>query len=371
MSAPRVDVVCPTHQRRAQVLAAVDSVRRQTRPDWRLTVVADGCTDGTAQAVRELRDRRVRVLELPRGGPARARNAGLALAEADAVAYLDDDDRWEPAHLEVLLAALEGGTGLAATGCVWVDAAGRPLRRSGLLDTVWHPELQAVQPLIEPSRVGHARGLVEAVGGWSTATAGFEDWDLWFRLALAGTDAVVAGEPTVRLSVGGGTRREGLSAPHAVVLEPDVPARAVHTLRARCSGPSRQQVRARHVEELERWYADLLVSRRCRRPPGTTLADIRAALEADYLNGDHPALLERLVSAPVRGRLALFLPVWCMTAAHCREIGRVVASRHQGQRALLRHWAAPPRPPGPVHGDPPAVHGDPPAVHNPSARGNP
>ena len=44
----------PTHNRRETVLLALASALEQTRPPVRVYVVADGCTDGTQEAVHAL-----------------------------------------------------------------------------------------------------------------------------------------------------------------------------------------------------------------------------------------------------------------------------------------------------------------------------
>ena len=60
-------VAVPTHDRRELVTLAVRSALAQTRPPLEVIVIADGCGDGTAAALRALGDERVRVVELPKG----------------------------------------------------------------------------------------------------------------------------------------------------------------------------------------------------------------------------------------------------------------------------------------------------------------
>jgi glycosyltransferase involved in cell wall biosynthesis len=104
-------VVIPTHNRREQLLMAIDAVSAQRRPPLEVIVVADGCTDGSVEAVRELRDERVQVLDMPEGhlkGWAH-RNEALRRARGDAIAYLSDDDRWFPDHLELVGEQFDSG----------------------------------------------------------------------------------------------------------------------------------------------------------------------------------------------------------------------------------------------------------------------
>jgi glycosyltransferase involved in cell wall biosynthesis len=93
---PEYSVVIPTHNRLdilPEVLAALD--RQEEAPEFEVIVVDDGSTDGTAEALgrweREERTRPSRVLRQANQGPARARNAGVAVARGERVAFLGDD----------------------------------------------------------------------------------------------------------------------------------------------------------------------------------------------------------------------------------------------------------------------------------------
>ena len=80
----------PTHNRRETVLLALASALEQSRPPARVLVVADGCTDGTQEAVRALGDDRVEVLDRPKGRGAgyAHRNEVLERAGGGTVAWL-------------------------------------------------------------------------------------------------------------------------------------------------------------------------------------------------------------------------------------------------------------------------------------------
>jgi hypothetical protein len=105
-----VSVVLPTRDRPEFLLEALDAVARQTHLEMELVLVRDGGAPFSDE-VRAAVDR----LEFPAlfeerdegEGLAQARNRGLARARADVVAFLDDDDLWEPDHLKRLAAAFD------------------------------------------------------------------------------------------------------------------------------------------------------------------------------------------------------------------------------------------------------------------------
>jgi len=99
-----ITVIVTTYQRRALVAGALASVFGQTVRDCEVIVVDDGSTDGTGEF---LRTQPVVIVSLAHSGnPGVARNAGLARANGDLIAFLDSDDVWRPTALAEMAAAL-------------------------------------------------------------------------------------------------------------------------------------------------------------------------------------------------------------------------------------------------------------------------
>ena len=107
---PLVSVIIPTYNPGNSLERAVKSILDQTYASWELIIVDDASTEKLDERLRSqtLADKRIRALRLDRnGGPAVARNAGLALSSGDWIAVLDDDDVWLPTRLERLVATAE------------------------------------------------------------------------------------------------------------------------------------------------------------------------------------------------------------------------------------------------------------------------
>lgn len=106
---PRFSVILPTHDRREMLREAAESVARQSITDWELIVVDDASKDPIRE--EELRDwagANARVIQLaPSRGGAGAKSAGAEAAQGKLLAFLDDDDLWDPAYLERADAAME------------------------------------------------------------------------------------------------------------------------------------------------------------------------------------------------------------------------------------------------------------------------
>lgn len=102
---PAVSVIVPVHNGERQLRECLGCLTAQTLTDLEIIVVDDGSTDATAAIIDEVAalDARVRRLTGPAIGSAgAARNAGLAVATGDYLAFLDSDDRFAPTLLEEL-----------------------------------------------------------------------------------------------------------------------------------------------------------------------------------------------------------------------------------------------------------------------------
>ncbi len=110
-AAPTFSVIVATHNRSNVLAYAIRSVLAQTRGDFELLVVGDGCTDDTAAVVAGFRDPRIRFENLdPRvGDQSGPTNRGFTLARGRYLALLNHDDLWFPDHLARAGEALERG----------------------------------------------------------------------------------------------------------------------------------------------------------------------------------------------------------------------------------------------------------------------
>ncbi len=91
---PLISVIVPIYKVEAYLERAVDSVLCQTYENLEIILVDDGSPDNCPQICDEYtkRDTRIRVIHKQNGGLSDARNAGIAMAQGEYVAFLDSDD---------------------------------------------------------------------------------------------------------------------------------------------------------------------------------------------------------------------------------------------------------------------------------------
>ena len=88
---PLVSVIIPAYNRDRYLAEAIESVLAQTYPAIELIVVDDGSSDRTAEVAQRYA---LTYHFQPNGGISAARNAGIALATGEFLAFLDSDDIW-------------------------------------------------------------------------------------------------------------------------------------------------------------------------------------------------------------------------------------------------------------------------------------
>jgi predicted AlkP superfamily phosphohydrolase/phosphomutase len=180
-----VSVVMPTRNRRALLGPAIASVVAQSYARWELVVIDDGSTDDTAAFLAGLDDPRIRVLQTDGAGACAARNRGIAAASGDVVAYLDDDNRFDPHWIKAVVATFEARPDARCCyGARVIDDEGRldggaASGRPWIHYAKWDAESVKLYNLVDMNVIAHRRGTAR----FDESLAYHGDWDLLLQLA--------------------------------------------------------------------------------------------------------------------------------------------------------------------------------------------
>ena len=155
----------PTHDRPALLGEALASLEAQHYPDWEVIVVDDASTPPVdfSQLVRMHPKLRGVRHDSPRGGAA-GKNSGLAAGRGEILAFLDDDDLYDPAYLERAVAILDRYPALDVLfmGVAWFGKAaayGERAHGESLARTL----AEARPTLLEPDLLLFGDGLLPAL----------------------------------------------------------------------------------------------------------------------------------------------------------------------------------------------------------------
>ncbi len=186
---PQVSVVIPAYNGERFIAAAIDSVLNQTYRDVEIIVVNDGSTDRTLEVLKPY-CHQIHYFDQANQGVATARNLGLAKAQGDWVAFLDQDDVLLPEKLALQIHCIKQNPHLSIVHSGWrlVDASGNKLADI----EPWHdaPTLSAASwirrmPVLFSAMLFRRSALLQ-VNGLSSQYQQACDVDLVQRLVLAG-----------------------------------------------------------------------------------------------------------------------------------------------------------------------------------------
>lgn len=187
-SEPLVSVVMPAYNVAWCIGRAVDSVLAQDFRPCELIVVNDGSTDGT-RALLEGYGAAITVINQENRGMSAARNTGIRRARGTYVAFLDADDWWLAGKLSRQVELMRGRPeiGFSSTTVRVEDDDGRllnlwrcPNGSTEILATLFAQNAAIAGGC---SAVMARRDLLDRVGLFDESLRGFEDPDLWMRLA--------------------------------------------------------------------------------------------------------------------------------------------------------------------------------------------
>lgn len=227
-----VSVIMPSYNAERYIAESISSVCAQTYPDWELIVIDDGSTDSTASVVRRLAaaDFRIRLITQPNGGPARARNAGIAAAHGDLIAFLDSDDLWVPHKLTAQAAVIDSEAVDLVFSDGWifpedeVEAETQSFWMvAGRFSGAEMFRLCFVGNRIATLSVLARRDALARVGFFDEDMINCEDYDLWMRLAGNGAAFYGMSDKLVRyrLRAGSLSHRDSLDPRLAAVIHPE------------------------------------------------------------------------------------------------------------------------------------------------------
>jgi glycosyltransferase involved in cell wall biosynthesis len=196
---PLVTVIIPTYNRRELIGECLDSVLGQTYSNIEIIVVDDCSTDGTVEWLRsEGKYKSVIIHQLEKnGGAATARNAAIAMAKGELIAFSDSDDLLLPDHVEKAVKTFEKypDLGLFCCDSTMIDGEGNII----LNGKTWHENLgEAKNIKIETGFRSQADvfersdcfpgftlrpEVFKELGGFDQSMFPAEDYDLALRVA--------------------------------------------------------------------------------------------------------------------------------------------------------------------------------------------
>lgn len=187
----------PAYNAAKTIQESIDSILKQTYPEWELIIVNDCSTDKTTEIVESYiqNDHRIKLIPHERNlGLSAARNTGAKHASGNYIAFLDSDDLWFPdklkeqilyhqKHPEILISHTDLNS-FNENGILkrpWNSfMTGNRVKQGNLLPTLYYKNVIGVLTVMM------TRQLFEEMKGFDVSLWTFEDQDLWIRIAEKG-----------------------------------------------------------------------------------------------------------------------------------------------------------------------------------------
>jgi glycosyltransferase involved in cell wall biosynthesis len=182
----RISAIIPTQRRPEMLREAAASVLSQTHKELELIIVLNAATAPVVAAAQAIAtaDIRVRLVCCEKRGAAAARNAGIAAARGEWVAFLDDDDLWLREKIERQLREAEASDAdLVGCNMVLFDETGiiREIGNSAPVDIPLNEALTVYNFLGASGTMVRTR-VIRELGGFDETMRSCEDWDMWRRI---------------------------------------------------------------------------------------------------------------------------------------------------------------------------------------------
>lgn len=197
----KISVIIPTHERPELLKEALESVARQELLPAEVWVVDDADDVLTRQTVQASADQWPVPIHYVRNdaapGACGSRNLGAFLSGGEWLAFLDDDDLWQPGFLSQTAArARQDNIDLVMSG-LQRQEAGRPDTARFTPDNMTGSTVLQFRSSMTGSNFLIRATRFAAVRGFDPAMTVFNDWDFLIRLLRDGTRYTVVHDPLV------------------------------------------------------------------------------------------------------------------------------------------------------------------------------
>ena len=195
-SAALVSIIMPVHNGAQYLREAIASALAQDYASLELIVVDDGSTDETPAILASFGSR-ITAIRQPNGGAAVARNAAIAIARGEYLAFLDADDLWLPSKLRTQVEYLAGHPHLDLVCSNWTVQTDNPVADIGHSvesadstafapqESEWIYNELLMDCIVHTTTVVMRRRLVERIGNFDVALRRGQDYDYWLRASRA------------------------------------------------------------------------------------------------------------------------------------------------------------------------------------------
>jgi glycosyltransferase involved in cell wall biosynthesis len=190
---PAVSIIMLTYNRPQFIGRAIQSVVEQSFEDWELIIVQDGDQELTKAIVNEWQAKDARLRYFHRDSPgnvASALNFGVKQARGELIAILDDDDQWlshNKLSRQVDFLHTHPDYIACGGGAIVIDEREKEQLRylKPEDDAAIRSKILQANPMAHSTTV-YRKSVAEQLGLYDESLPGYQDWDLFLKMARVG-----------------------------------------------------------------------------------------------------------------------------------------------------------------------------------------
>lgn len=181
---PLVSVIIPIYNYGLQFEKTLNSVFNSKYENVEIVIVNDGSTDEyVLNKLNSLESHpNIKIINVENGGPSRARNIGVKNSSGNFILPLDADDQIDSEYISSCVTILKNNKNVSPVYCDTnhVGEIRGPEKRPE-----WSLDRLRQGPFIVNCSMFH-REAFDKCGGYDEELKGWEDYDLWIRMAING-----------------------------------------------------------------------------------------------------------------------------------------------------------------------------------------
>lgn len=190
MNTPLISIIIPTYNRSFLLDRAIKSIINQTYQNWEIIIIDNNSTDDTDLVLEKYKEEKIVVKKINNEGIiAKSRNLGIKFAKGKYIAFLDSDDWWENKKIQVCMQMFENSNiDLIYHNC-FISGKNKKKRSNCRKLNFNHYEDLVVNgnTIITSSVILNIKNITENLFfSEEIKKTGWEDYDLWLRLAKLG-----------------------------------------------------------------------------------------------------------------------------------------------------------------------------------------
>lgn len=185
-----VSIVMAAYNAESTIVETVENLLAQTWADKEIIITNDGSTDNTPQILDNFAKQNptvVKVIHQKNMGQSIARNASIAAAKGDFIAFMDADDIWAKQKIarQVQYFADHPDVGLVYTEGMTIDGRGNKLEAFGCSSEFTGNCFKTLflRNNIIGSSVMVRKRILDKVGAFTPYLRACENWELWTRIS--------------------------------------------------------------------------------------------------------------------------------------------------------------------------------------------